>query len=265
MPVLLATTAEGLATLTIDRPQRRNALDEPHWAELRDHARSLETARAVIVTGSAGHFCAGMDLSPQNPLLQKLLPSVLRQDERPLHELLLWLKDCVQAIADLPVLTIAAIEGACAGGGLEIALACDLRVAAADAHLSLPEARLGMIPDVGGTARLTRLVGPAFAADLICTGRQVPAEEAQRMGLVQHLTPPGGALARAQELAKLALKSAPTASRLALNVARLAPDLGLEEALSLETRAGVLALISGEAVEGIEAFNQKRPPRWSGR
>lgn len=262
MSVQLTWAPSGVATLTIDRPERRNALDETHWHQLRDAARAAERALAVIVTGGHGHFCAGMDLSPQNPMLVRVQPALRSGDEDPVRDLLRELKDCVQAVADIPVVTIAAIEGACVGGGLEIALACDIRVAAIDASLSLPEVRVGMIPDLGGTARLTRLIGPGRAADLITTGRTIHGEEALRMGVIEHVAPSGGAVGLAESLAAQVLANGPTAVRLALNVIRATPDLGLEEALSLETRAGVLALVSGEPVEGVSAFFERRAPRW---
>lgn len=255
---------DGVVVLTLDRPERRNALDGSMWKELRSAALAAEGARVVIVTGAGGHFCAGMDLAADNPLVQQVGPAIRDGDEQAAHDLLVDLKSCVQAIADLPCPTYAAIEGTCVGGGLEIALACDVRIAAEDAVLSLPEARIGMIPDLGGCARLTRLVGPGRAADLIATGRRLSGQEAFALGVIERVAMHGRTLDVARNAAQDILGNAPEAVRLALNVVRVASDLGLTEALSVETRAGVLALVSGEAVEGLTAFQQKRSPRWPG-
>jgi enoyl-CoA hydratase/carnithine racemase len=263
MPVTIAT-ADGITVLTLDRPDRRNALDIDMWVAMRDAARSVaESARAVIITGAAGHFCAGMDLSPQNPLIQKITPAVVEGRDGPARDVLAELKECVQALAELPCATFAAIEGACVGGGLEVALACDVRIAARDATIAMTETRIGMIPDIGGCVRLTRLVGPGRAADLIATARRIDGDEAFRLGVVERVVAPGTALAAAQEAARQVAANGPTAVRLALSVVRLAPDLGIAEALAVETGAGAMALTSGEPREGIAAFLEKRPPRWT--
>ena len=263
MPVTL-TRDGAVAILTLDRPERRNALAGPDWHAVRDLCRSIpDDVRAVIVTGAGEHFCAGMDLSPQNPLMVRMAGALANGDEAPARALLDDLKDCVGALAELPMPTFAAIEGACVGGGLEIALACDVRIASRSAKLSLPEVHIGMIPDVGGCARLTRLVGPGRAADLIVTGRRIDGGEAWALGVVERLVEPGDTFAVALEAARQVSSNGPTAVRMALNVVRLAGDLGLAEALSIETRAGVLAMTSGEARIGVQAFLEKRPPKWS--
>lgn len=257
------TTWSGeIATITIRRSERRNALALPQWEGLRDAARGCTNARAVLITGEGGHFCAGMDLSPHNPLINRIAPLIQGGDYDGALDLIAFLKDCLQAIVDLPCPTFAAIEGACVGGGYEVALACDVRIAAEDASVGLPEARIGMIPDLGGCVRLTRLVGPGRAADLIATGRRVSGAEAFRLGLVERVVAPGQALAEAQQAARDVLVGGPQATQLALNVVRSVPGMGLQEALSLESRAGAMALISGEPQEGVTAFFEKRAPDW---
>ena len=267
----LTTTWDGaVATITFDRPRRRNAFDMEHWHGLRRAAQEIaekgsptgQMVRAVILTGAGEHFCAGMDLSPDNPMIEQMFPAITEGLEGPALDLIRDLKECVQAVADLPCPTFAAIEGACIGGGLEIALACDVRICASNASLGLTEARVGMIPDVGGTVRLTRLVGPGRAADLVTTCRRVGGEEAFRLGFVERVVAPGQALAEAREATRQVSENGPTAVALALNVVRLTPDLGLVEALSIETRSGAMALTSGEPPEGIAAFVEKRAPSW---
>lgn len=261
MPVSLHWSGTT-AVITLDRPDRRNALDMAMWRALRDAARNTENARAVVLTGQGPHFCSGMDLQPDNAGLISIMPAITEGQSGPAYDLLSELKECVQAVADIPVPTFAAIEGACAGGGMEIALACDVRIAASNAFLCLPETRIGFIPDVGGTARLTRLVGPGRAADIITTGRRVGGDEAYRLGLVERLCEPGQSLGVALTAAAEVALNGPEAVRLALNVIRLAPDMGLDEALSLETQAGVMAITSGEGREGVTAFLEKRKPNW---
>ncbi len=262
MPIRF-TTENGFAILTLDRPGRRNALDGAMWRQLRDQCRDIGDARVLIVTGEGGHFCSGMDLGPDNPMIAEITPALAGGDDGVARRVIEDLKECVQALADVAVPTIAAIEGACVGGGFEIALACDFRIAAQTASISLPEVRMGMIPDVGGCARLTRLVGPGRAADVITTGRRLSGQQAFDLGLVERVVAGGTALDEARLAAGDITGSAPEAVRLALNVVRMAPDLGLDEALSLETRAGAMALVSGEAREGISAFLEKRRPDWS--
>jgi enoyl-CoA hydratase/carnithine racemase len=261
---LTSTLAGTTLTLVLDRPERRNALDMEAWRALRDAALSVPAeVRAVIVTGTGGHFSAGMDLRPDGSESAALSEIVASHDEAAARAILSELKECIQAVAEIEVPTIAAIEGVCVGGGLEIALACDMRVGSSTARLGLPETRLGMIPDIGGCARLTRLVGPGRAADLITTGRLVSGAEALALGIVERAVEAGGALAAANAMADQIALNAPQAVRLALNVIRLAPEMGLDEALAMETGAGAMALTSGEPREGIAAFVEKRAPRWA--
>jgi enoyl-CoA hydratase/carnithine racemase len=256
---------DGLAILTIRREEKRNALHGPLWRLLKETAVALaaDPPRAVIVTGAGGHFSSGMDLGLDNDLLETWMPALQANDQAKLTEVIVGLKAVPEAIARIPCPVIAAIEGACAGGGLEIALACDLRVAGAEAFFSLPETRLGMIPDVGGTVRAVRLLGRARASELVLTGRRISTAEAEAWGLVSRVVEEGGALACARQLADAISKNGPQATRAVLDVLRGAPGLSDEEAFAIETRAGVRALLSGECIEGIQAFLQKRPAAWS--
>jgi enoyl-CoA hydratase len=250
-----------VVTLTIDRPERRNALHGPLWTALKEAAEGLtaDPPRAVIVTGSGEHFCSGMDLKMDNPLVQRLAPAMAEKDADALRALILDLKACVDAIANIPAPVVGAIEGACTGGGLEVALACDLRVAAKSAFFSLPEATIGMVPDVGGTIRLSRLVGQARATELILTGRRISAEDARAWGIVNHVVDDGTALDRAKALTQELRASAPGCTRAVLEVLRNTPVSTFED----ETNAGVKGLLSGEAMEGAMSFVEKRPPKWA--
>jgi enoyl-CoA hydratase/carnithine racemase len=254
----------GIARITLSKPAKRNALDEAMWTALGETvaAAAAQRPRALIVTGSDGHFAAGMDLSPDNPIQARVAPAIFQRETVAATGVIMWLKGIVARLAEFPAPTIAAIEGACAGSGFEIALHCDIRVAAKTAFFSLPEVRIGMVPDVGGTTRLTRLVGTGRAARLIATGERVTAEEAFALGMVERVVEAGHALSDAEEMAQLIAKGGPTAVREALAVIRRVPDLSLADAYAAETAAGAVALTSGEPLEGIQAFFGKRDPRW---
>jgi enoyl-CoA hydratase len=256
--------AENVACITLSKPARRNALDEGMWQALASRVAEAAAAqpRVLIVTGAGGHFAAGMDLAPDNPLQARVGPAIVERDVATATGVIAWLKAVVAGLAEFPAPTIAAIEGACAGSGFELALHCDIRVAAKNALLSLPEVRIGMVPDVGGTTRLTRLVGPGRAARLIATGERVTGDEAFTLGIVERVVEPGRALVEAQDMAKLVCKGGPVAVREAMGVIRRVPDLALADAYAAETAAGARALTSGEPLEGVQAFFEKRDPRW---
>ena len=254
----------GIAVLTIERPERRNALHGPLWTAIRDMGRTLasDPPRALIVRGRGDHFCAGMDLRPDNPLLARLGPAMATADKVEVRKIIVELKGTMDAIATIPCPVIAAIEGACVGGGVELALSCDLRVASYNAFFSMPEARLGMVPDVGGCVRLTRAIGRAHATDLILTGRKIDAKLAFQWGLVDRLCATGDAFADARALALDIAKGAPTANREALLAIRAADALPAAEAFERETEHGATAVVTGELLEGVAAFAQKREPSW---
>ena len=258
-------TLDGpVATLTIDRPSRRNALHGPMWEAIGVRATEAAEAgaRVLILTGAGDHFCSGMDLKPDNPLAMEIVGVVSNKDTAAGVALIERIKGWLKPLADFPGLTIAAIEGTCLGGGLELALHCDVRVASRSAALALPEPRWGMVPDVGGTSRLTRLVGPGRAALVIASGRRFRGDEARDLGIVEVVCDSGGALMTAQDLAADAVRSAPTALREALELVRAVPGLSAAEANAAESAAGAAALVSGEVIEWVSAFAEKREPNW---
>jgi enoyl-CoA hydratase/carnithine racemase len=256
---------DGVAILTIDREERRNALHGPLWdALLRASVKIADRPpRVLIIVGAGRHFCAGMDLQPDNPLLDEIVPAIEQHDRTRLAEIIRRLKAVVNSVARLQCPVIAAIEGACIGGGLELALACDLRIASETAAFSLPETRIGMVPDVGGTVRLSHLVGTAHATDLVLTGRTVQADEAVSMGLVNRLTAAGGAFEEALSVAREICRGGPKATQQALLTLRQVRSASVKDAFEFETAAGAHALMSGEALEGLASFAEKRPPNWS--
>lgn len=250
---LRLSVADGVATLTLSRPERLNALGVQLVEELRAALDELEAggvARALIITGAGERaFCTGADLKER---------AAMDAAARWAHNRAL--NDCNNQLARLQIPTIAALNGMALGGGLELALACDIRLAAEHAVLGLPETGLGIIPGAGGTQRLPRLIGPARAKELIFTARRISAEAALAWGLVSQVTPAAGLLPAATELAREIARRSP----LALAYAKAAIDVGLESSLEqglrYETAAFRAALASDDYQIGLEAFAAKEEP-----
>jgi 2-oxoglutaroyl-CoA hydrolase len=245
--------ADGVATITLDVPDKFNRVTMGAreqlgqvFAELGDHA----AVRFVVVTGEGGAFTAGGDVA-----------GFLRAEPETLSRLH-WNVAAPERCAK-PV--IAKLRGYAFGVGLELALACDFRIAADDVELALPEVRLGMIPGSGGTQRLVRLIGLARAKDAIMRGRRIKADEALALGLVTEVVPTGGldgAVARLiEELSELS----PLALRTAKRVLNLAEDAPLHVGLHVEGLAYGLLRSTHDFQEGVEAFVEKRKPDFEGR
>jgi enoyl-CoA hydratase/carnithine racemase len=243
---------------TINGEKRRNAISR---AALTDFERRVarvsqdHATQAVVLTGAGDRaFCAGADLKERAEMSEEDVRAFLAQLGRTLRAM--ETSDCI---------FIAALNGAALGGGTELALACDFRIAAPTAELGLTEVQLGIIPGGGGTQRLPRLVGPARAKDLILTGRRINAAEALAMGLVQRLAPEGRLLEVALGLAEQVAANAPLAVAAAKHAIDGGLALPLDDALALEQRHYETVLASEDRLEGLAAFGAKRPPRFRGR
>jgi enoyl-CoA hydratase/carnithine racemase len=211
--------------------------------------------RAVVVTGRGERaFCAGSNVGEFETQRGPAGRERLELEER-----------VSRSLAELPMPTIAAIEGNALGGGLELALCCDLRIASSTARLGLPEVRLAVIPGSGGTQRLPRIVGTARAKELILTGRILSADEAARIGLVHEVVPPGGARARADALADEIAARGPLAVRETKRLIDAAFDLDLDRGLAAELDASERIFASDDMLEGANAFFEKREPDYRGR
>lgn len=211
--------------------------------------------RAVVVSGhGARAFCAGSHIGEFEALRGRVAEGKL------LLEKLVY-----RQLAELPMPTIAAIEGDALGGGLELALCCDLRVASERARLGLPEVRLAVIPGSGGTQRLPRVVGPARAKEMILTGRLYEARDAERIGLVNQVVPAGEAVAAARSLADEIAGRGPLAVREAKRLIDTALDVDLDAGLAAELDASERIFSSEDMLEGAKAFFEKREPRYRGR
>lgn len=248
---------DGMATLTITRPKALNALNSQVLDAIDaaiERVRADASIGCLVITGSGEKaFVAGADIAEMRSMDHKEAYEFSRRGQR-----------TFEAISALPIPVIAAIRGYALGGGLELALACDIRIAAEDAKLGQPETGLGITPGFGATQRLARLVGPARAKELIFTGERISGLEAAAIGLVNKAVPADRVLEEAKDMARKCLASK---SRLAQAMAKAAIDEGLEaslaEGLKIEARRFARCFEAGDAAEGMAAFLEKRPPAFS--
>jgi enoyl-CoA hydratase/carnithine racemase len=257
--VLLAVDREShVATLTLNRPEALNAISRQLAAELLATCNALadrDDVWVVIVTGAGDRaFCAGADLKERR---------MLSPQERSAHTAAI--EAAAEALAALPMPTIAAVRGFALAGGSELAIACDLRVAAHDATFGFPEVKIGIFPGAGGALRLPCIVGGGPARDLLFTGRHVTADEALRLGLVDRLVPAESVLESAGELARSVAVNAPLAVRAVKRAIEVSPGTSFED-----VRRTVNALRSAldntdDYEEGLAAFAERRSPRFTGR
>ena len=248
--------AESIATLVIDRPDVKNALDLRTVEEIRAALQMLaarDDAGVLIVTGAGETaFVSGADINDirargRDEGLAAINSSLFAEIER------------------FPRPTIAAVNGYALGGGCELALACDIRIAADTAKFGQPELGLGIIPGAGATQRLPRIVGMGRAKYLILTGEIIDARQALEIGLVSAVTPPGQLQVRARELAKKILRQGPLAARLAKVALNASARVDMDSGLLIETLAQALCYSSDDKLEGTSAFLEKRKPKFSGR
>jgi enoyl-CoA hydratase/carnithine racemase len=247
--------ADRVAVVTVDRPEARNAINDRVISEM---YRALDTARAdaqvgaLIVTGAGEKaFVSGADIN------------AIRARRR--REGLAGLNNRLfAAVEAFEKPTIAAVNGYALGGGFELALACDVRVASESARFGLPEASLGIIPAAGGTQRLPRAIGWSRARYMILTGDPIDAREAERIGLVAAVVPAGELLARARDVAARILRRGPLAIRLAKRAMALAAEVPLSAGLEIESILQAILFESSDKAEGTAAFLEKREPRFTG-
>lgn len=255
-PVKLSVDG-GIATITLDRPQALNAIDRELARRLRETAQAVaadDRIRVVLLRGGERAFSTGADLRER----LTLDPSELREHTR-------LIREAAEAVAALPVPSIAVIRGYCLAGGAELALACDLRFADTTARIGFPEVRRGIFPGAGGMLRLPRLVGPARAVDLILSGRVVEAEEALRIGLVDRVVSPDALEHAVTEYAEVIVSNAPLAVRAAKAALRSAFDAEEDEVARRIEQLRAALDETEDYREGLRAFAEGRPPRFRGR
>jgi enoyl-CoA hydratase/carnithine racemase len=247
------TTEGNVATVKLNRPDRYNALGSRIVEELGEVLDSVEESgdsRVLILTGAGDRaFCSGVDLKER---------AGMDADERWAHNRAL--NAFAERLARLQVPTIAALNGLAFGGGLEITLACDFRIAVESATFSLPEVGIGIVPGAGGTQRLPRLVGPTRAKELILTGRRIDAQTALEMGLVSKVVSPGSLMDEAWALAEEIAANSPLALAYAKAAVDLASETTIEQGLRYETAAIRATLSSEDYKIGLAAFADRQEP-----
>jgi enoyl-CoA hydratase len=254
-PVVLVERDESIAVVLLNRPKQLNALSDELMSALVDALRDLDadpSIRCIVVGGSERAFAAGADigeLAQATPVEMYYQRRVDRWDE----------------IRTLWTPLVAAVSGFCLGGGCELAMACDVIVAAETAKFGQPETTLGLIPGAGGTQRLTRAVGKAIAMDVILSGRFLSADEALRAGLVARVVAKEAWLEEAKRVARDIAAKGPVATRLAKEAVDRAFEGPLTLGVEYERRLLYLALASEDAKEGLTAFLEKRRPDFEGR
>jgi len=256
-PVLVEVRDDGIAVVSLNRPEKLNALNAEVRVllmEILDRLAVDERVRVVVVHGVGDKaFVAGADITE--------FARRTAMEQRTVY----LRRRVYEAVAGFPKPLIAAIHGFCIGGGCELALACDVRVADRTARFSQAEIRIGLIPGGGGTQRLARLVGRGQAMLISCTGDFVEAEEAYRIGLIEVLAEEGRHLERALELARKMARWSPVALRLAKQAVTAALETPLAAGLELEKELFLAAFASEDGREGVRAFIEKRKPEFKGR
>src|SRR5437016_5013958 len=262
MPALVSSRREGaLLYVALDRPEKRNAIHRELLLALVDAIAAAERepdVRALVVYGEGPVFSAGVDFG-------MLTGDTAGELALPFRTLIGDMQAALSRLEALEKPVIGALHRYVPGLALELALAFDLRVATADAELGLPEVRVGLVPDVGGTTRLVRTVGYAKAKELILTGRMIGAAEALAIGLVNQVVPPGEHVAAAARLAEEIAQNAPLAVGLAKRLVDLGSNVDKHTFLAMELLAQSVLLRSEDAREGARALAERRPPRFSGR
>lgn len=246
----------GIRVLTMDKPPV-NALGRELVEALLASLTTLNAdreARCLVVRSAGGHFCAGADLKERRGMSLDQVRAFVPQ-----------LAAVCLAVANLPYPTIAAVRGTAAGGGCELALACDLRVLADDARIGLRETALAILPGAGGTCRLPRIAGLAVAKRWIFTAQMFAAEEALRDGVADAVVPGDRLDGHALELARTIAANGPVAVRLSKKAIEGGFDLPIDDALALEWNCYERVLGTSDRDEALSAFAEKRPPRFSGR
>ena len=256
--VLLAKEHDGVLTLTLNRPGAMNALNLGLLRRLKecfDAVRFMPEIRVIVVTGCGDRaFSAGADLKEREGF-----------DDKQVKEYIHLIGDLFTSIEYFRKPVIAGINGAALGGGLELALACDIRIASAAAVMGFPETRLGIIPGAGGTQRLPRLVGKGKAMELIFTGRRITAQEALGIGLIDRMCETGRLDEETEKMASMIREAAP----IALEQAKYAINAGLETdlrtGLSIESNAYLVTIPTEDRREALAAFREKRKPCFKGK
>jgi enoyl-CoA hydratase len=257
---ILLEITDGVALLTLNQPARRNPMSERMGEELADAVRGVEArpeVRALVLAGAGESFCAGGDMA--------LIEANARRDVEARRQVMRAYYERYLSLMRLGIPTIAAVHGHAVGGGLALALACDLRYAADDARLSVNFARLGLHPGMASTLTLPRAIGAARALELLYTGRVVSGREAAAMGLVNRAVPRAEVLSTALETARAIALSAPLVVRMLKRAVYRGLESAVAAAVEYEAFCQAITFGSADLQEGLAAARERRPPRFVGR
>src|SRR5262245_47005680 len=257
---ILLETTDGVAVLTLNQPARRNPMSERMGEEIQDALRAVEAneaARVLIVAGAGESFCAGGDMA--------LIEANTHRDVEARRQIMRGYYDRYLSLLRLGLPTIAAVHGHAVGGGLALALACDLRYAAEDARLSVNFARLGLHPGMASTLTLPRAIGAARALELFYTGRVVSGREAEAMGLVNRAVPKDALMPTALETARTIAANAPQVVRMLKRAVYQGLESAIAAAVEYEAFCQAITFGSADLQEGLAATRERRAPRFADR
>ncbi|MFC0561759.1 enoyl-CoA hydratase [Halalkalibacter alkalisediminis] len=256
--LLIEEKPNGIVIATLNRPEKANALSIQLLRELNDFLSSIEndsSIRVVIFTGAHTRvFCAGADLKERKGMNDQEVRFSVQK-----------IKMTINRIAALKQPTLAAMNGTALGGGLELALACDIRIASLLGQYGLTETSLAIIPGAGGTQRLSRLIGTGKAKEMIFTSTKITGAEAKEVGLVEHVEKQEEVISKALKIAHLIAENGPIAVRQAKRAINLGIEVDLNTSLTIETNAYEKTIVTEDRLEGLLAFEQKRKPHYKGQ
>ncbi|EFV75699.1 MULTISPECIES: enoyl-CoA hydratase/isomerase family protein [Cytobacillus] len=249
---------EGVVQITLNRPNSMNAMNTKMALELievLDELKYDENVRVLIITGSGTKsFCAGADLKERNGMTQK--------EWKKQHD---YFEQVTEKIREFPYPVVGAVNGYALGGGMEIALSCDIRIAAPHAGMGLPESKLGLIPGIGGTQLLPRIIPIGLAKEMLFTGKRIGAEEGKQLGIINHIFSSETLTEETVKLAETIAANAPLSLKALKKAINKGTETDLATGLAFELEAYYRCANSEDRLEGIYAFNEKRPPQWKGK
>ncbi|MBI2277552.1 MAG: crotonase/enoyl-CoA hydratase family protein [Dechloromonas sp.] len=255
---------QGIAEVRLNRPDKSNAMNDAMWQEIRQAFEWIDAtpeARVAILSGAGKNFCAGIDLAMLGSIQQRIASPDGARSREALRRLILDLQDCLSSIERCRKPVLAAIQGACVGGALDLVTCCDMRYAAPDAVFAIKEIDLGMVADVGTLQRLPRLIGQGMARELTYTGRNVDAAEAEKIGLINRVfATPEALSAGVRELALSIAAKSPLATRGLKEVMNYSRDHSVADGLDFVASWNAGVLLSGDLAEAVAAAREKRPP-----
>lgn len=263
---LAVSLEQGIAEVRLNRPDKSNAMDDAMWQEIRQAFEWVDAtpeARVAILSGAGRNFCAGIDLAMLGSIRQRIADADGARSREALRRLILDLQDCLSAIERCRKPVLAAIQGACVGGALDLVTCCDMRYAAPDAVFSIKEIDLAMVADVGTLQRLPRLIGQGIVRELAYTGRNMDPAEAEQLGLInRRFATPEALTAGVRELARSIAAKSPLATRGVKAVLNYSRDHSVAEGLDFVATWNAGVLLSDDLDEALAALRDKREPNF---